>query len=368
MKLTIPLINDDELEAVKEVLSSGYLTMGPKVEEFEKAVAQYTGARYAIATTSATTALHLSLVALNIGDGDEVIVPSFTFPATVNVVIQQKATPMLADIDLKTFNISADTLKKKITRKTKAIMPVHLFGLSSDMDAVMEIASQSRLFVIEDAACALGSLYKGNHCGTIGTVGCFSFHPRKIITTGEGGMIVTNNPEIAERLKRLKQHGGNRTDNRFNFIEPGFNYRMSDINAAIGISQMKKLDWIIQRRREIAESITKGLSETEGLQLPHEPSGTFHTYQTYALLLDKTFDRDLFINDLSKRGIESTIGTYALHLEPYLQRLYGFTGNELPNAARAFRQSLAIPLCPQMKDEDIDYLIKSIKETVNIFV
>jgi dTDP-4-amino-4,6-dideoxygalactose transaminase len=364
MKLTIPAIDDNELNAVKEVLDSGYLTMGPKTEAFERAVAEYTGAKYAIATTSATTALHLSLVALDIGKGDEVIVPSFTFPATVNVIIQQEATPVLADIDLETFNISAESLKEKVTSKTKAIMPVHLFGLSADMDPVMGIASENKLMIIEDAACALGSLYKGKHCGAIGTIGCFSFHPRKIITTGEGGMVITNNPEIAERARRLKQHGGMRTNNRFSFIEPGFNYRMSDINAAIGISQMKKIDWIIEKRREMARRLTEGLSDIKEIILPSEPSWAYHTYQTYAIILNDRLDRDLFIQRLQHQGIEAVIGTYALHMERYIQGMFGYTDDDLPNSKKAFRQSVAIPLYPQMKGEEADRLVRIVKETV----
>lgn len=365
MRLVVPVIDDTELEAIEEVLASGYLTQGPKVEEFEKAVADYTGARHAVATTSATTALHLSMVALNIGPGDEVIIPSFTFPATANVVIQQGAIPMLADIELKTFNISVDSLKEKITSRAKAIIPVHLFGLSADMDAVMRIASENGLFVVEDAACTLGSLYNGKHCGTIGTTGCFSFHPRKIITTGEGGMLITNDPEIAERVRKLRQHGGVRINNRFYFTEPGFNYKMSDINAAIGISQLKKINWIINRRREIAKKITKELSGIKEIVLPYEPPWARHTYQTYVLILDNTIDRDLFIKKLSQSGFEATLGTYALHMENYMQRLYGYTGNELPNTTKAFRQSVAIPLYPQMKDEEVDRLVYSIKDTFN---
>lgn len=364
MKLTIPAIDDNELNAVKEVLESGYLTMGPKTEAFERAVAEYTGAEYAIATTSATTALHLSLVALDIGRGDEVIVPSLTFPATVNVIIQQGAIPVLADVDLETFNVSAESLKEKVTSKTKAIMPVHLFGHSADMDPVMEIASRKGLFVVEDAACALGSLYKGKHCGTIGTAGCFSFHPRKIITTGEGGMVITNNPEIAERAKRLKQHGGIRANNRFTFFEPGFNYRMSDINAAIGISQMKKIDWIIEKRRKMAGRLTESLSDIKEILLPSEPSWAHHTYQTYAIILNDSIDRDLFIQRLQQQGIEAVMGTYALHMEKYIQEMFGYTDDDLPNSKKAFRQSVAIPLYPQMKEDEADRLIHIVKETV----
>lgn len=364
MRLSVPVIDENELEAIKKVLTSGYLTMGPVVAEFENAVAEYTGARYAIATTSATTALHLSMVALNIGKGDEVIVPSFTFPATVNVVIQQGAVPVLVDIDLHTFNISIESLKAGITPKTKAIMPVHLFGLSADMYALMEIASEKGIHVVEDAACALGSLYNGKQCGTIGDIGCFSFHPRKIITTGEGGMVITNNHEIGERVRGLRQHGGIRMDNRFYFSEPGFNYRMSDINAAIGLSQMKKIKWIIERRRDIAKNLTDGLSGVKGFILPSEPSWAFHTYQTYAIILDKSIDRDLFIQGLKQMGIEATIGTYALHMEKYLHQLYPYKEQDLPNAAKAFRQTVAVPLYPQMTDEEIERLIKAVRETI----
>ena len=234
MRLNIPLTDHREIEEIKKVLSTGYLTQGPKTAEFEKKVADLIGCRHAFAMSSCTTALHLALVVLGIKEGDEVLVADFTFPATANVVVQQGATPILVDIDLNTFTMNVNDMKRKMTNKTKAIIPVHAFGCSADMDPIMKLANQYGIPVIEDAACAIGTTYYGRYCGNLGTIGCFSFHPRKVITTGEGGMITTNDDELAERIHLLRNHGGVRSGRWYTYEAAGFNYRMSDIQGAVG--------------------------------------------------------------------------------------------------------------------------------------
>ena len=364
IRLVRPILGPEETEEAKAVLGTGYLTQGPKTLEFENLVAQYLGVDHAIATTSATTALHLAMVLLGIGPGDEVILPSFTFPATANVVIQQGATPVLADIDLSTFNLAMEGVAAKVTPRTRAVIAVHLFGLPTDMGALLAITRPRKIPIVEDAACALGARYRGQLCGALGDVACFSFHPRKIVTTGEGGMITTTNPEYARRARRLRTHGGERVDNRFVFAEPGFNYRMSDINAAVGIPQMRRLDGIVAERRRLAANLTMRLTGVRGLQLPSEPTGCLHTYQTYAVILNDGVDRDAVIRCMATDGIETTIGTYALHTEPYIQERFGYADQDLPSALRAWRQSLALPLYPGLADEDVERIAASLARAV----
>ncbi len=362
--LARPHTDEAEIEEVRAVLASGYLTQGPKVAEFESLVAARVGTPHAFATTSATTALHLTLAALGIGPGDEVLVPDFTFPATANVVVQQGAVPVLVDIDLDTFGVNAADLERKVTARTRAIMPVHAFGLSADMGPVMEIAKRHGLAVIEDAACALGATYRGRPCGSIGTAGCFSFHPRKSITTGEGGMIVTGDEALAARITLLRSHGGIRERGRFTFEAAGFNYRLSDILAAVGVAQVRKLDQMLAMRRRVAGWYDQALAGASGLRLPVTPEWGEHTYQSYVVLLDAALDRDSVIEQLRRDGIESTLGTYALHAQPYFSQTLEMQPGELANSFRAFASSLALPLHAGLEVGHVDYVTERLRETI----
>lgn len=364
IRLAKPVLGSEELAEVGSVFDTGYLTQGPRTIEFEDLVARYVGTECAVATTSATTALHLAMVLLEISPGDEVILPSFTFPATANVVIQQGAIPVLADIDLCTFNLSTGDLAARITPRTRAVMPVHLFGLPADMDALLAITRPRGIPVVEDAACALGARYKGRPCGGLGDVACFSFHPRKVITTGEGGMVTTNQAEYGRRARRLRQHGGERDGQRFVFVEWGFNYRMSDINAAIGVPQMRRLDRIVGERRRLARALSQRLEGVPGLTLPSEPEGWLHAYQAYVLLLDDARDRDAVIQRMAKDGVETTIGTYALHTEAYIQRQFGYADTDLPNALQAWRRALTLPLYPGLTETELDRIAASLKRAL----
>jgi perosamine synthetase len=362
--LARPQTDEAEIDEVRAVLESGYLTQGPKVAEFEALIAQRVGMPHAFAVTSATTALHLSLVALGIGPGDEVLVPDFTFPATANVVAQQGAVPVLVDIDLDTFGINADDLEHKITERTRAVMPVHAFGLAADMGPVMESAEHHGLPVIEDAACALGATYRDRPCGSIGTAGCFSFHPRKSITTGEGGMIVTDNEPLAAKITLLRSHGGIREHGRFTFEAAGFNYRLSDILAAVGVAQVRKLDWLLDARKRVAGWYGRALAGASGLRLPVAPEWGEHTYQSYVVLLDAKLDRDHVIDLLRRDGIESTLGTYALHAQPYFSRTLGMHAGDLPNSFRAFSSSLALPMHAGLTQADVDYVAERLRSAI----
>jgi perosamine synthetase len=358
--LALPLTDDAELEEVREVLESGWLTQGPKVAEFERAVADRVGVAHALATSSCTTALHLALAALDVGPGDEVLVPDFTFPATANVVIQQGAVPVLVDIQSDTYNVDPTRLARHLSKRTKAILPVHLFGLSADMGPVRAFAREHGLAVIEDAACALGATYRDEACGAMGDVGCFSFHPRKVITTGEGGMVVTDRDDVAERLALLRSHGGVRHDGRFTFEAAGYNYRLSDVQAAIGLAQMRRLNEMIAARRALAERLRRGLEGIAGIEPPAVPDWGGHVYQAFVVMLDEGVDRDGVIAGLRERGIESTIGTYALHDQPFLAALRDSGAPPLPTSLAAFRRSLALPLFPSMTDADADRVVDAL--------
>ncbi len=359
--LARPSVGEAELDEVRAVLESGILTQGPKVSELERMVADLVGTPHALATTSATTALHLSLVAAGIGRGDEVLVPDFTFPATANVVVQQGATPVLVDVDLETFAIDPDDLERRVTPRSRAVMPVHPFGLPADMDAVMAIAERHGLAVIEDAACSLGATVGGRQTGGIGLAGCFSFHPRKSITTGEGGMITTSDDGLAGRIRLLRSHGGVRERGRFRFEAAGFNYRMSDILAAVGVAQLRGLNDHLAGRRRVAGWYDERLAGVDGVRLPITPDGRTHTYQSYVVLLDEPIDRDAIIVALAADGIESTIGTYALHAEPFFARTLDLRAGDRPASWRAVRGTLALPLHGGLTEDDVDLVVDRLR-------
>ncbi len=364
IRLALPETDEDEIDEIRAVLASGYLTQGPKVAEFERQVADYVGVKHAFAMSSATTALHLSLVALGIGPGDEVLVPDFTFPATANVVIQQGATPVLVDIDLDTYTADLADLAARITPRSRAIMVVHTFGLAADMDPINALAARHGLAVIEDAACAIGTTYYGRQCGSLGALGCFSFHPRKVITTGEGGMITTDDDALAERIALLRSHGGVRREGRFTFEAAGFNYRLSDIQGAVGVAQMRKLDRLIADKRRLAAALTARLADLPGLTPPREPAWGGHIFQSYVALLDDGIDRDGVIAALRTAGIETTLGTYALHAQPVYQRLLGCREGDRPRSARAYRQTLTLPLFTRMTDEHLDRIAAALRSAL----
>jgi perosamine synthetase len=391
--ITRPYLDDEEAEAVSRVLKSGWLVQGPKVAEFESMVCQYTGARFARATTSCTTALHLALVALGIGSGDEVLVPSFTFIATANAIEYTGARPVFIDIDLKTFNIDParveeylDKAKKKASKasKVKAIMPVHLFGLCADMDAIMKLAKQHSICVIEDAAGALGSLYKSKHAATFGDVGCFSFHPRKSITTGEGGMLITDNPEIASKVQSLRDHGASVSNldrhEKSGSLLPafdilGYNYRMTDIQGSIGMEQMKKLSWIISKRSEKAKKYNDELKDINWLQSPYVPEGYKHSYQSYVTLVrnpelkqltpeaiqELNRFRNRVMAELAEKDIATRQGTHAIHTLNYYKTRYNIKDVDYLSSLAADRLSIVLPLYPQMTNEEQEYVIEQIK-------
>ena len=371
--ISLPVTGDEEWQALKEPLMSGWLTAGPMVRDFEKAFAERHKVKHAIAVTSATTALHLSLVVLDIKEGDEVIVPAFTWVSTANAVLYQGAKVIFCDIDPSTFNLDPKKLKEKITPKTKAIMVVHLFGLCAPMDKIKTIAGDIPL--IEDCACAAGSAYKGTPAGGLGLMGCFSFHPRKSITTGEGGMITTNDDDLGHKLQVLRNHGASTSEEeRHNgpkpFILPdfnvlGYNYRMTDLQGAIGRVQLKKLDYFTEERNKWASLYKSELEEITWLTLPKDSIAYKHSWQSFVILVDEKISsirRNQIMEKLQQEGISTRPGTHAVHMLKFYSKKYKIKSNDFPGAKIANDKSISLPIHNRMTINDIKYICKALKK------
>jgi len=344
IKLAKPFIPEKAINAVVEVLKSGNLVQGKYVKQFEKKLEEYLNVENAVVVSSGTAALHLALMALEIGQGDEVIVPAFTFPATANVVELVGAKPVFVDITLDDFCIDTSKIEEVITKRTKVIMPVHEFGQAAKMDDILEISKKHNLKIIEDAACALGTEYDGKKAGTFGSAGCFSFHPRKAITTGEGGAIVTKDSVLAKKLRSLRNHGIDKVQNKIDFFYTGLNYRMTDFQAALGLYQLEIIDELINKRIEQAAMYDSLLSDTEWIKTPSIYSDRKMVYQTYHVLLNNNIDRNKFIRYLQKEGIETNIGAQAVHLQSYYSLKYSESNHQLNNARNAFLNGFALPI------------------------
>jgi dTDP-4-amino-4,6-dideoxygalactose transaminase len=352
-----PIIEEDEIEAVTTVLKSGVLAQGRKVEEFEEAFAEFSGTRYAIAFNSGTAALHIALLTHGIGEGDEVITSPFTFISTANSILFTGAKPVFADIEEETFNISPDSIAQKITPRTKAIMPVHLYGQPCDMRSLMKIADEHGLIVIEDACQAHGAEYDGNKVGSFGT-GCFSFYPTKNMTTGEGGMITTNNKNIAEKARIIRNHG--QKERYFHEIL-GYNYRMTDFVAAIGYCQLRKLEQFNQKRTGNAKILTEGLGEIRGLIPPYVKPNVKHVFHQYTVRVTNDFgiSREELMVKLINKGVATKIYyPLPIHKQPLYQKL-GYN-DYLPNSEKAATEVLSLPVHPSLARGELDYIVESL--------
>lgn len=370
--ISLPHTGEEEWLATKEPIMTGWLTAGPKVREFEEIFAKRHQVKHAIAVTSATTALHLALVALGVQQGDEVIVPAFTWISTANVVLYCGAKVVFVDVDPVTYNLDIKDLKNKITKKTKAIIPVHLFGLCADIDAIQEIAGNIPL--VEDGACAAGAGYKGKPAGSLGTIGCFSFHPRKSVTTGEGGMITTNDDKLAEYISNLRNHGASISEEQrhhgakpyilpdFNML--GFNYRMTDLQAAVGIVQLKKLDQFIDERGEWAKFYNEQLATLSWLRTPVVPFEYKHGWQSYVVYVDEEkapLKRNDMMEKLQQMGISTRPGTHAPHMLKYYAEKYNIKPEDFPGARDCNNFSMSIPLFNKMNEVDYQYVVYCLK-------
>ena len=357
IKLSKPSIENEEIEAVKNVLLSGQLVHGEECTLFEKELAEYLNCEDVVLVSSCTAALHLSLIALGIGKGDAVIVPAFTFPATVNAVELVGARPILVDVSLDTYDIDATKIETTIknwhgSEKIKAIIPVHEFGCPADMAEIMRIADEYSLLIIEDAACALGSVYNGKKIGTFGVAGCFSFHPRKAITTGEGGAIAVNDKKLSSMLRVLRNHGIKYDDNGSDFVLPGYNYRMTNFQAALGRTQLKKFDNWLEIRRNLQKVYRKNLQQKNYYKLPKDVNG--HSWQTFMICLDEKFDRNAIIKKMRINNIETNLGAQALHCLKYYKDKYGYSDEDYPNAANLYKQGIALPFYQDLSENEIN--------------
>ena len=357
IKLIKPNISQAEIDAVSQVLATGRLVSDSIVERFEQKLANYVGVKYAVCVSSGTAALHLALQAIGINTGDEVLVPAFTFPATANVVEMIGARPVFIDCEPGGVNLDVNKLENRIGSATKAIMPVHAFGIPVDLDGIMNTARKFDIAVIEDSACALGSKYKFGCCGSFGDLAAFSFHPRKLLTTGEGGAVMTNNKIWASKVKSLRNHGYENGDYKY----PGLNYRMTDFQAAMGVTQIEKYDAFLEERRQLAQKYQSMLKTIKWLEIIEAGQNTQSNIQTLIVKADLSIDRDLLIKHLLAEGIEATIGTYCVPLTHYYRLKYGYKADEFPHAYDAYKRCLSLPLYSGMKVEEINRVIEALK-------
>jgi len=366
--LAQPYFNDDDILAVKKVIESRWVAQGPTTILFEKEFAKVMGSKYAVALNSATSGLHIGLLALNIKKGDDVLVSDFTFPASGNSILYAGAKPIPVDVDINTYNINSNDIEKKITSKTRAIMPVYALGNPPDMDEIIKISKEHKLAIIEDSACAHGSRYKSKMAGTFGKIGVFSFHARKVLSTGEGGMAITNDKKIYNKLKSLRSHGMNASAWERNKVERlvlpkfsriGYNYRMSDITAAIGRVQLKRLNQYLKKRWTLVK-IYNDLIEDYHLSLIPQKIifNAKHNYQTYAVRAESKKIRNKLIIELKKKGIGSTVGTYSLSKLPLFKGV-------APNSIVLFETTIALPMHNYLKSDDVRNIIKNMKKILS---
>jgi len=378
MEWKIPLsdidLGQDEIDAVVNVLKSKWLSTGAVTQEFEAEFAKYLGVKHAFAVSSGTAALHIAHQVLGIGPGDEVIVPSLTFVATANAVLYAGAAPVFADItSLDNFNISPQDIPSRITDKTKAITVVHYGGYPCDMDVIMEIARENGLKLIEDAAHAPGAEYKGKKLGTIGDIGCFSFFANKNLVTGEGGMIVTNDDALAEKIRIMRSHGMTTLTwdrhkghaHSYDVAGLGFNYRIDEIRAAIGLIQLGKLGHNNERRKHIVEEYEKQLQGIPEISIPFNTFVGKPSYHIFPILLAETVSREALIENLKADGVQTSIHYPPIHLFTYYRNRFGYNEGLLPITEKAGTQEITLPLHPLMKEEDVEYIVSKIKEALH---
>lgn len=371
LPITRPCLDEQEVDAVRKVFESGWVTQGPTTGEFERAFARRHQVTHALATTSCTAALHMAVLALDLGPGDELIVPAFTWVTSAHCAEYAGARVAFCDIDPVTFNMDPAAVEAAVTPRTKAILAVHLFGLAADMQALQTIARKRGLRIIEDAACAVGSEYQGKPVGSLSDLACFSLHPRKVITTGEGGVVTTESNDLADRVAALRNHGANRRKTpaqpkpyqmgAFDFL--GYNLRFSDIQAAIGLVQLNKLDALLAHRRLCAQRYADRLAELDWVRVPVEPAGYHHTYQSFVIWVEAgaPASRNQIMDQLSAHGIQSRPGTMAVHCTNYYRERYRLAAEQFPWAKAAEDQTITLPIFPGMSESDIDRVVTTLR-------
>ncbi len=369
MHPTIPISTPDitqaEIDALNEVIRTPFLSIGPKIVAFEQAIAEYVGTKYGIGVNSGTSGLHLAMIAADIKDGDEVITPSFSFIASANAVVYERAKPVFVDIDPQTACIDPAAVEAAITERTKAIMPVHAFGQPADMDPILDIARRHNLYVIEDACEAIGSDYKGRRAGTIGDAAVFAFYPNKQMTTGEGGMIVTNRSDWNDLFRSLRNQGRDVFDAWLNHTRLGYNYRLDEMSAALGLAQIQRIDELIAKRGRVAEWYNERIDEVPGLTKPFiAESTTRMSWFVYVVRCETGVDRNALMTHLQQKGIPSRPYFTPIHLQPFYQEKFGWRRGDFPYTEHAGDHYLALPFSSVMSEEEVDYVCQQLSEFV----
>src|SRR4030043_259285 len=358
--LSSPFIEEDDIQAVVNVLRTRWLSLGPKLPEFEEKFAKYIGTKYAVAVNSGTSALHLAVKALGIGPGDEVIVTPFSFVASANCVLYEGATPVFVDIEPDTFNIDPKKIEEKITTRTKAIIPVDVFGRPSNKNAIMKIAKKHNLKIIEDSAEALGAEYKGKKVGAFGDCAIFAFYPNKQMTTGEGGVLVTDNKEIYDLCVSYRNQGRGAGGEWHEYVRLGYNYRLSDINCALGISQLVKIEMLLKKRAEVAKEYTNRLKKIKGIKIPFDSTKEFKvSWFVYVIQVD---NKEAFMSELTKRGVQCSSYFNPIHLMSFYKEKFGFKPGDFPVCEAVAKTTVALPFYSAMSKEDVAYVCEKIAE------
>jgi len=370
--LARPSFGREEEEACAEVLRSGWVAQGPTTALFEKEFAADVGVPHAIATSSCTTALHLAVIAAGVGPGDEVVLPSYTFPATANAVLYQRGTPVLADIERSTLNLDPEDMVRAITPRTKAVIAVHLFGCPCKIEEIERICEDRGIFLIEDAACAVGTETSTRKAGAFGQIACFSFHARKVVSTGEGGMLTTRDGAIAELMRSLRTHGADRAAETrekegaapasAQYVRLGYNYRLSDVLSAVGRVQLRRLPGFVAERNRLARRYEESLGSLPGLRLPPRLSGGIHSYQSYVVVLEPgtPIEPEALMSSLAAQGISTRVGTYAVHRQPYFRELA--MSRPLPISEEAAARSVSLPIYNGLPEGDQDRVIEAVRK------
>src|SRR5450830_1535885 len=372
LPFAMPDVGQEELEAIRQVFESGWVTTGPKAHEFEKRFAARVGAKHAVAVNSGTAALHLALEAIGLKAGDEVVTTPYTFTATAEVVVYFGARPVFVDVEPRSLNMDPEALRGAISPKTRAVIPVHMAGLPADLDAILEVARLHEIVVIEDAAHAFPASYRGRTIGSVGDMTCFSFYATKTITTGEGGMVCTDNAAWAERCRRMSLHGiskdswtryGERGSWYYEVAAPGFKYNMTDVAAAMGLVQLEKADVMWRRRVEIARRYSEAFARSSFFEVPEERPDREHAWHLYQLRLNLgqlRIDRARFIDELRRRNIGTSVHFIPLHLHPYYRDAYGYRPSDFPVSVAEYEREISLPIYPRMTDKDVADVIEAV--------
>lgn len=359
-----PYIDNEDRQGVMDVLNSGWLSLGPKYLEFEQNFAKYLGVKYACAVSNGTVALHLGVRALGLGKGDEVITSPFSFISSSNCLLYEGVKPIFSDVEETTFNIDYSKIEQKITKKTKAILPVHIFGQSASMQEILKIAKKYKLKILEDACESLGATYMEKLVGTMGDIATFAFYPNKQMTTGEGGMLTTNSKRIYQLVDSIRNQGRGRSKEWLVHARLGYNYRMDEMSASLGVTQLKKLDWMIEEKRKIVHWYNNSLNGLLGLEVPSIGPNRTHSYFVYVIRVNKG-RRNKLMTELGKIGIQTKPYLPVIHLQPFMKKEFGFKKGDFPVAEKASEETLALPLYIGLTKNDVEYIANKIRKILD---